>query len=131
MKNQPLPRTVILQLHAHPAGSFAIRGIPNGKATPPPMSSVSPATAIGEPWRASTRRPPPARAAVGGAPPGRVGEPRPRPPLVTHRGGRRRRRVAPRAAPSSCGGHPVAAGLEGVRGRRARARAAPRRRARR
>jgi hypothetical protein len=61
MKNQPLPRTVILQLHAHPAGSFAIRGIPNGKATPPPMSSVSPAAAIGEPWRASTRRPPPAR----------------------------------------------------------------------
>ena len=61
----------------------------------------------------------------------RVRRPRPRSPRGPRRGGRCPRRVAPRVAPPARGGHPVAAGLEGVRGRRARARAAPRRRARR
>jgi hypothetical protein len=65
MKNQPLPRTVILQLQAHPAGSFAIRGIPNGKATPPPMSSA-----------ATPPSPPPQPSASPGAPP-RVVRPQP------------------------------------------------------
>lgn len=119
--------------HASPAH-------PSATVKPPRDVFRTPASAVAEPRRAPSRHPRATAAAssararsaaVGGASACRVRRPRPRPSLGPRRGGRRARRFAPRAAPPPRGGQPVAAGLEGVRGRHARARAASCRRARR